>query len=202
MANKTRERTAVTRHLGRAAALALLMVMAACALSPQTVAIRPTITTAPADIGHDRSVALTVVDQRGSKVFGSLGGIYSDTATIGPSGDITEPVRKAVTEALSTQGFKVVAAGSPADLDMQIRIEDISYQASGDPMVRKIAIGARVGVDAKRGSQTYSASSQVKESREVLKAPNPAENEAYLNATVSHALEKLLADSDLIKFIS
>ena len=148
------------------------------------------------------SVALTVVDQRSRKVFGSLGGIYSDTATIGPSGDITEPVRKAVTEALSTQGFKVVAAGSPADLDMQIRIEDISYQASGDPMVRKIAIGARVGVDAKRGSQTYSASSQVKESREVLKAPNPAENEAYLNATVSHALEKLLADSDLIKFIS
>ena len=85
---------------------------------------------------------------------------------------------------------------------MQIRIEDISYQGTGDPLVRRIAIGARVGVEARHGNQTYSASSQVRESRDVLKVPDPAENEAYVNAAVSHALEKLLADNDLIKFIS
>lgn len=182
-------------------AVPLFLVAGGCAISPQTVALRPTISAASANVGQGRSLALSVVDQRSRQLFGTLGGIYSDTATIGPSGDIIGPVRKAVAEALTSEGFKVLPAGSTADLDMRVRIEDISYQATGDPIVRKVAIGARVGVDAKRDGRTYSASSQVRESRDVLKAPSPAENETYLNNAVSHALQKLLGDGDLNKFI-
>ncbi|HTT07527.1 MAG TPA: YajG family lipoprotein [Gammaproteobacteria bacterium] len=183
--------------------LLFLMAMcglAACALSPQTVDIAPSISVNPETIGHERRVALSVIDARVRPVLGTRGGVYGDTATLSPSGDITAGVRKAVAEALVTKGFKIADA-PPADLSMRIEVNDVGYAGKGAPVVRKVGTAAKVSVIASREGREYTSHAAVTQSKEVLEAPDVAENQTLINTTLSKALEKLLNDPGLMDFL-
>lgn len=175
-------------------------LMGGCALSPQTIDIAPSIGVNPEAIGQGRRVVLSVADARARPELGTRGGVYGDTATLTPSGDITVGVRKAVAEALVTQGVKVVDA-PPADLDLRLQVDELSYNAQGAPVVRKVDTAAKVSVVVSRGSRQYTSNARITQSREVLKAPEPAENQTLVNTTLSMALEKLLNDPGLIEFL-
>jgi uncharacterized lipoprotein len=187
--------------LGRLLVLMMLCdLTGACALSPQTVDIAPSITTNPGTIGQGRRVALAVADARSHPELGTRGGVYGDTATLSPSGDVTVGVKKAVAEALVTQGFKVIDA-PPADLEMRLQVDELNYTAQGAPVVRKVDTAAKVSVIVSRGSQQYTSNARITQSQEVLKAPEVAENQVMVNTTLSKALEKLLNDPGLMDFL-
>lgn len=183
------------------AALAAALLIGGCALSPQTIDVAPSVTVEPAAIGQGRTLALDVVDKRPRAYFGTRGGVYGVTSTIGPTGDVSAGVRKAMAEALTAKGFRVVPAGSAADLLMRLDVEDISYVASGDPVVRSVETAARIGAVIRRGDNEYSGRAQVKQSKDVITAPDAAQNETLINATLSQALERLLKNNDLVDFL-
>ncbi len=180
--------------------LAVCGLTGACALSPQTVDIAPSISVHPEPIGRGRWVALSVADARAHPELGTRGGVYGDTATLTPSGDITAGVRKAVAEALVTEGFKIADA-PPADLNLRIEVNDLGYAGKGSPVVRKVETSAKVSVIASRDGRQYTSHAGVTQTKEVLEAPDVGENQALINATLSRALEKLLNDPGLADFI-
>jgi uncharacterized lipoprotein len=176
-------------------------VLGACALSPQTVPVEPSLAVEEVDLGHGRRIALEALDARTNKTLGSRGGIYRDSSTISTGSGIREAVRSAMAEALTTQGFNVVEPGADAEMIMRVTLEELTYQAMGDPVVRTVEIGSKVSNTVTRGSETYTGRAGITKTRNVLTAPSPADNEAYINDALAMSLEKLLADPRYLDFI-
>lgn len=186
---------------GGLAVCAVTLLLGACALSPQTIPVEPSLAVDEVDVGHGRRIALEAVDSRTDKTLGTRGGIYADSSTISTDAGIQEAVRGAMAEALTTQGFNVVDPGAEAEMRMRVALEELTYQAFGDPVVRTVEIGSKVSSTITRGSETYTGRAGITKTRNVLTAPAPEDNEAYINDALAMSLEKLLADPRYLDFI-
>jgi uncharacterized lipoprotein len=189
----------------RALATPLLagVLLAACALSPQIVSIRPVLEAGgERSIGQQAIVALSVLDTRTSTIIGQRGGIYERTATISTEGDITGPVRGELAKILQALNFAVVEPGGPADVTLTVHIERIAYAAWGGDFVRGVRTDASVRVAAERGSRTFTGTYRGNHEKDTLTAPNAEENEALINAAISKVLQRVVSDAELLRFMA
>jgi len=190
-----------TRILSSSAAMLVVWTLSGCALSPQSVPLQPVLAIDESDVGQGRSVALDAVDNRAEKTIGTRGGVYRDSATISTGDDVAAALRRSMADALGAQGFRVLEAGAPADFGMTVGLDQLTYRAHGDPVVRTVEIAAKVSNVITRDGQRYAASAGVSDTRNVLRAPAPEDNEAYINDTLAKALEKLLNDPRYLEFV-
>lgn len=180
----------------------LALVPGGCALSPQTVDVKPSIDTASLARGGDgRTIALDVADNRGSAVIGTRGGVYSGTSEIRTGADIKTSVRNEVSRALQAMGYRVAAAGEPADAALTVIIDSIDYNAIGQNVVKAVEIAATLRVVSKVDNREYTGRYRGKRTSDVLTAPGVEENEKMINAAISHVLERVLTDAELHKFM-
>lgn len=188
--------------LARAGAVFLaLCALGGCALSPQTIQVAPKPVVSAQAFGAGRSIALSVVDTRERAWFGRRGGIY-DTSYIEPAGDITVPVREAVVTALGQYGFQVQPADAPADASMLVDIGAIDYEAAGTPAMTTVTTRADLGVVLRTpDGKEYSGRSKVSQSQEVPLMPDAARNEALINGTLTRALERMMLQPDVLRFL-
>jgi len=180
--------------------IALAAFVAGCALSPQSIQLEPGVAVEAADIGRDRSVALSVQDRREDPNIGTRGGVYPRTSTI-TAPDVSAAVEKAMSKALGDMGFKVARSDVPADLRMQVSVDDLSYIARGEPVVNQVEVGAKVSSVVEGASGRYSSNAGITETRDVLRPPAPEDNEGYINEALGRALEKLLRDPKFVEFL-
>lgn len=174
------------------------LFLGACALSPQVVEINPTLeavqtTSAPA------SIALDVVDVRSSPVVGYRGGVYA-TASISTGENMPATVRTALVTALSARGFRIVEPGQAGDISLKVEIAELAYAARQDNVKRVIDTSAVVRASSVSGTTTRTGEYRDKRSKDVLKPPGEAENAALVNAVLSGALQRLVADPELLKY--
>ncbi len=176
------------------------LLIGGCAISPQSIILNPSVTVEQNIIGEGRSINLNVVDKRSTKVLGTRGGIYSDTALVTIAGGPEEPIRQELVGALSGYGFNVINAAN-ADLDLTIEIETLGYQTLGDryPKVVKNNILLKA-ICNKEGAEFISRYAANKE-EEVLVTPTASQNERIINALVSRALSALVKDPKLLSFM-
>lgn len=193
--------TKTTHVLVPSAAMLVASMLSGCALSPQTVPLQPALAIDESNVGQGRSVALDAVDHRTEKTIGTRGGVYRDSATISTGDDVAAALRRSMADALGAQGFRVLEAGAPADFGMTVGLDQLSYRAYGDPVVRTVEIAAKVSNVITRGGERYAASAGVSDTRNVLRAPAPEDNEAYINDTLAKALERLLKDPRYLEFV-
>lgn len=191
----------IGRTLLPPAAMLVAWLQSGCALSPQTVPLQPALAIDAMNIGQGRTVALEAVDHRAGKTIGTRGGVYRESAIISTGDGVAEALRNSMADALGAQGFRVLEAGTPADFGMTVGLDQLSYRAYGDPVVRTVEIAARVSNAITRGDRRYAASTGVSDTRNVLRAPAPEDNEAYINDTLAKALEKLLNDPGFLEFV-
>jgi uncharacterized lipoprotein len=181
----------------------LLLLISACALSPHQVSIRPEIRLeSPAPLGIGHSIALDVADGRTGPVVGTRGGVYAGTSEISTAGDIRQPIRAELEKAFTTLGFEVRPAGDAADATLRVVIESIEYHAHGANVVREIETAATVRADAAKGTRTFSGRYQGSSKKDVLTAPDAADNEQLINAAVSRMLQRVAADRELLNFLT
>ena len=186
------------RIMPRAAPALALLLLPACALSPQVVQINPLLepvqlSSAPA------SVALEVADARGSTVVGYRGGVYA-TDSISTATDMPEAVRGALAAALAARGFRIADPGQPADIRLKVEIAELGYVARQDNVKRVIETSATVRATSESGTTTRTGEYSDRRSKDVLKPPGEAENAALINKVLSGALQQLVADPDLLKY--
>lgn len=183
----------------------MLLILAGCALSPQTVAIKPFVDARSQPIGRDRALALDVVDRRPQQAFGNRGGVYA-TALISPRTDVAQSVRQALAERLQASGFRIAPAGSEAPLALRVDIEKIDYiahpdQLVGGGLVNEVRIQAAISALARNGGQTLSGQYQANSARRQLGHPKEVDNELFINEVVGETLRQLLHDPKIMGFL-
>lgn len=182
-------------------AIVLAFVLSSCALSPQTVAIKPLLDVQSYPIGRGRSLALDVVDQRPDVHFGTRGGVYG-TALISPRVDVAQAIRQSLAERLSANGFSVTLPQPASPLSMRVEIQRIDYIASGDPIVNEIQVRAAIRAITRNGEKSLSSQYKASNTRQVLKPPNEVENEAIINEVVAETLKRMLNDKSILDLLA
>jgi len=184
--------------LQRASSLTAALFLAACALSPQVVQIQPKLepvqtASAPA------SLALEVVDARAGTVVGYRGGVYA-TASISTAADMPETVRAALAAALAARGFRIADPGQEGDIRLRVEIAELAYAARQDNVKRVIETSATVRATSVSGTTTRTGEYRDRRTKEVLKPPGEQDNAELVNAVLSGALQRLIADPELLKY--
>jgi len=180
--------------------LLMLLGLGACALSPQVVTVDPEVTAPSATAGNGTAVALDVVDARGNPVIGHRGGVYSKTATISTTDDMTATVRRRLSAALENAGYRVVGAGSAPVL--HVEIAGLDYSVNKQEVSREVTTVARINAVFRKGNKTYNNTYTVTRHKKMLFAPGEDENAKLINATLAAALQRLLDDNELLGLIN
>lgn len=176
--------------------LSLSLLGAACALSPQVVDLHPELETAGV-AGAPRTLALEVRDARSDPIIGYRGGVYA-TATLSAEPDLADQVRTALANVLTTAGWRVVAPDERADTRLSVDVTELKYALHGDRFPRVVETAAAIRASSETGETTRTGEYSDRRTKEVLKPPSEAENEELLNDVLSAALQRLVADKELL----
>jgi uncharacterized lipoprotein len=176
------------------------LLVAACALSPQVVQIQPALEPVQnAGSSAPATITLEVTDMRKDAVVGYRGGVYA-TASISTAEDTTKAVRDALAGALSARGFRILDPGLAGDIGLTVEIAELSYVARQDGVKRVIETVAAVRAKSVSRDVTRTGEYRDRRTKEVLKPPAASENAELVNAVLSAALQRVVADPDLLKY--
>lgn len=181
--------------------LPLVLLLAACAYSPQQVTIEPALVIENNVYGNSRVVAVLTEDKRAEKVLGTRGGAYQETSTISIANDMTAAVTAAAESALRQQGF-VVDASQPASAEMRIIIDTLSYDKVGASMTNKFDLKAVLRTEIKANGETHKGRYVTKSSQQLAWAPSTEKNSEMINVLLSDTLQRMFDDEKVKDFFS
>jgi uncharacterized lipoprotein YajG len=184
-----------------AVALAVLQC-AGCAWTAQSVKISPEVKSTSSLTGNGKSVQMTVVDERSSKVIGQRG-VGTVGADMTVEGDLQTIVTNALVEGLGKHDFKV--SSQPQNLAARLRIEIRNLSSKNimgffagtlrDEFGLKALCKSASGVEyEKLFNGLFETSLQV--------VPTGDANDRYISAAVSDAVNQLVNDDELLKCLA
>jgi uncharacterized lipoprotein len=180
----------------------LATTLSACALSPQAIDVTPKPEVASRNIGNNAAVRVSTSDQRARPEFGTRGGVYGETSLLRADNDMPGAITLALRQGLQQQGFNAYnpAAGAA---ELEVRIIEFSYIPEEGSVVNR--------VDVQTELQALARNDRGDEFRGVYRAgnvyeqpltPSAKRNKMMLNEVLNRALVKLLADDQLLNFLS
>lgn len=184
------------------AAILFLLLLNACALSPQTVVIDPELSVVTQGTGEkDIRLSLEVVDPRTTDVIGQRGGVYKTTSDIRTDPGMTTTLRKKLATAFGNLGYQVVTPDEAARARLLVEIAELTYVAHQEELIDTIETRVVIRTTCWKGSGQYGSTYRVTHKKEVIKAPSEEKNEELVNNVIARALDKMLSDGELIAFI-
>ena len=177
-----------------------VMLLAACALSPQVVVIDPVVKPGTAISAQgNSSLDIRVRDTRKSTVIGQRGGVYEATSHISTDDNMIKTLQNRIARAFADLGYATNTGNAAAELTVDVI--DISYVTAVEKLVRTVEIKSAIKATCRKDGQEYTSSYRVTNKKEVLKVPTEEENEKLVNEAVAIVLERLLSDGELFAFI-
>jgi len=177
-----------------------VMLLAACALSPQVVVIDPVVKPGTATSAQgNSSLDIRVRDTRKSTVIGQRGGVYEATSHISTDDNMIKTLQNRIARAFADLGYAMNTGNAAAELTVDVI--DISYVTAVEKFVRTVEIKSAIKATCRKDGQEYTSSYRVTNKKEVLKVPTEEENEKLVNEAVAIVLERLLSDGELFAFI-
>lgn len=183
--------------------LVAVALLAACAQSPQRINVAPTLTMTGSDMtGNGRAIIVSASDQRPSKVLGSLGGVYGDTATLTIGNNLEQALTQAANGMLAAQGY-VVNSPDPSAVQLNIVVERISYEkVNQQPVGNIVKLSAVLRADVTRQGETYTGRYTTESEHPNLARPDPEDNEKYVNDLLADTLKRMFGDNRLREFLT
>lgn len=181
--------------------IAVALLLAACAYSPQQITVNPQINTSAENYGNGRVVNVVVEDGRANKALGSRGGIYKDTSLITISNSLTDAIGRAAAANLAVQGFTVNSTDDNAAL-IKIIVDELSYDIPEQSVGKKVLLSAVLKLEVSAGGESYSGKYQTKSERQTVVTPTMGRNEEMINTLLSDTLQRLFSDAKLKAFLS
>lgn len=187
----------------RIALLILTILLTACAMSPQTVYIKPELKVPTMPIGHGRPLAVETRDLRHDSTLGTLGGVYK-TAALTTDTRIEQSITQEAITVL--QGWDFVAAptslSQPTTDRLTITLKNIEYQHPAVSVGGNVVVKCRVAVRIERSGEIYNGEYLSQRSEQVALMGTVQGNRRLINETVSQALNQIFLDSKLQRFLS
>lgn len=179
---------------------ASIVLMSSCALSPQIIEIDPVIEVDSAAVKPVR-IRLDVVDTRSSEIIGKRGGIYKETSDISTARNMTSNLHHNLSKALNKLGYQVVNKDESSDVDMIVKITNISYSAYTEKLLNKVDLKVAVDVIARKHNREFTGGFNATRKKDYVKVPGIEDNEEIVNETLAVVLQNMLKDNDLNKFL-
>lgn len=184
----------------RVIGLAVLLVLTACAYSPQQVEISPAPLVNAESYGQGKSVAVKVEDRRENKVLGSRGGVYKDTSLVTVKNDLPAAVAAVTRASLAMQGFDVNNADPQAEY--RVLIDELQYDVPASTVMSQVDLKARVRVEVVAGQQRYQGQYKTETQRKVFGNPSPEKIQQLINELLTDTLARSYQDQKLKAFMS
>lgn len=180
--------------------LLLVALVAACAQSPQRITVQPTLSIRGDAVGAGRAILVSGADERKSKVLGSLGGVYGNSATVTVGNNIEQALTNAANALLAGQGY-VVNSPDPSALQLTIVVESLTYEPQEQAVGSDIKLAAVLRADVSKRGETFSGRYQSNAERRSVTRPDQRDNEKYINELLSETLERMFSDNRLRDFL-
>lgn len=180
--------------------LALIVLLAGCALSPQTVTLVPALTVQAENLGQGRTVKVLATDGRSDSLVGTRGGVYPTTSEIRSDNDVAEAIRAQLAAGLVQQGY--VTAGNEAEITLRAKLLDVHYRVPEGTVATSADIGVAIEIRAERAGRSHTANYRSDVQRRFPVAPTPEQNGIWLNELLSETLSRFFADTAMREFLS
>ena len=180
--------------------LICVLLLSACAYSPQQVTISPKIDSPNEPYGNGRVLRVVVEDQRTRKELGYRGGVYKETSVITVANDLTESILGAATKKLVAEGFSIDPLLMEAP-ELKIIIDDIRYTIPEESLTKKAILDAKLRAVASYMGKSYTGNYKTQSERPTVVVPTMKKNEAMINDLLSDTLIRLFADKKLRAFL-
>ncbi len=179
-----------------------VILLAGCALSPQTVNINPALDIKSSSAATKPTIVeLTVVDSRGTQVLGQRGGIYEETSDISTDANMTASLARNLATALNTLGYQVARQGEAGDAVLTVKINKLTYSVGQEKLLYKVETRAEVQAVCRKGTREFTGGYSATRKKDFVKVPSMDENETIVNEALAVALQTMLKDTDLIAFV-
>ena len=177
-----------------------MLLLSACALSPQVIGINPDISILEeSEQQYNKTISVVVNDARNSNILGSRGGIYSDTALLSTAEDMTINLKNNLENAFSSMGYNVFGSGGNI---LTINIQELSYNAGRETTVTKVVTSASVDVSCQNQSQTMNNTYRITDTKDFITTPTSGQNREVINSTLSTALNRMFSDQNLLNCLN
>ena len=181
-------------------ALATSLLLAACAISPQQVAIEPASDEAfPSAARSGITVNLNVSDTRSDPALGTLGGTYDESALLTASNDVAADLRSVLRGKLEDAGYRV--ASGDADFTMDVRLTELRYARESGTMSSEVQVVAQLELrlEDQRGDLELSYRSASNQTR--VTRPSADDNRMFLEEALNSSLDRLIRDDSVNTFL-
>lgn len=190
----------INKALHYCTTLLLATLITACAQSPQRINVQPTLSVTGDAVGSGRAILVSAADERQSKVLGSLGGVYGNSATLTVGNNIEQALTGAANALLAAQGY-VVNSPDPSALQLTIVVESLTYQPQEQAVGSDIKLAAVLRADVTKRGETFSGRYQSNAERRSVGKPDQEDNEQYVNELLSDTLTRMFSDNRLRDFL-
>lgn len=180
-----------------------VLFLFSCALSPQTVAVKPDLKVPSMPIGRNRSVSVETQDVRQDKTLGTLGGVYK-SADISTDAQMEKSVTQAAVTVLQSWDFAAVPStlGNSDMIGFDLEIIDIDYQRPTTNVGGNVIVKCRIGVKINKDGATYGGEYLSQRSEQVAIIGTPNGNKRMVNDTINQALNQVFLDEKLQRFMA
>lgn len=177
--------------------------LSSCAMSPQTIAIKPDLKVSSMPIGRGRSLAVTTRDLRSNTSMGARGGLYN-SAELTTDSRMTQSITQESIKVLQSWDFAAVpvALSNRTMPVFTVEMVDIDYQRPASSVGGNVSIKCRVAVKVDMGNSTFSGEYSSKRSETVAVQATSSGNVRLVNETVTQALEQIFKDPKLQRFLA
>ncbi len=193
----------VTSRIKPLMLIACAALLSACALSPQTIVVRPDLKVPAMPIGHGRSITVTTRDLRSNTTLGNRGGLYQSSNLTTDSGMERSITQEAVS-VLQSWDFAAVQSslGNSNMASMEIQVIDIDYVRPETTVGGNVTVKCRVGVRVEMGTETYTGEYASQRSEQVAVMGTTSGNQRMVNETISQAITQIFIDNKLQRFMA
>jgi uncharacterized lipoprotein len=182
-------------------ALASLLLLTACAQSPQAIRMAPSFSAPIAQDGRNRPVHVRVSDNRQNKVLGSRGGTYRDTSVITIANNLSLAVEAPLAKHMAAMGYDTDSLSADT-VDLHVIFDSLVYNHPIENEVgHDMDMLAAVNVEARRGNEHYEGRYRVKRKQKFFNAPNESRNAELVNELVVEVLSSMFEDPKLVAFL-
>lgn len=174
-----------------------------CALSPQTIVVKPDLKVATMPIGRGRPVSVITQDQRSDPSMGTRGGLYN-SADLTTDARMNQSITQEAIRVLQGWDFAAVprALGNQSMASFSVEIIDIDYQRPASSVGGNVVVKCRLSVKVLMGNASYEGEYSSKRSEQVAVQATSSQNTRLVNETINQALEQMFRDPKLQRFMA
>jgi uncharacterized lipoprotein len=180
--------------------LGLSVLISGCAVSPQSIVIKPQVAASGPAYGQGRALVINVDDRRSSGVLGSRGGVYETSSLITISNDINGALLLAAQSAAAQLGFDGTSSAKPATLTLAL--DELIYDTQTQSLINTVTIIAKITLTTTIGSSTHTGQYQTERSHKLPQLPDAQKNQEIISEALSTSLERGFSDISLANFLA